>query len=294
MVYVKLKKVDMKKILVPLDFTDISEFGLQLASHVANHISAEITMLNYINPPTEGGFSTMGDITTSAELGENSAFTAALRKKNKEKMEQLASKYAAKSKAQFNPVVAIGRFQDGIDNFIHKNKIDLVIMGTSGESTFSEIFLGNHTEQVMRISNCPVLSVKQPIERFEPADMVLATDLHTGNSKEVKYFIEFSSWFNSKMHLVHIVKDEKKVDEETKNKLETYAKNHGFTNYECHILAGSDKEDAIKKFVKDKKIGMISVTTRAKGGLNNLFFGSLSEDLVKELDIPVLILTVNM
>ncbi len=284
----------MKKILVPLDFTDISEFGLQLASHVANHISAEIIMLNYINPPTEGGFSTMGDITTSAELGENSAFTAALRKKNKEKMEQLASKYAAKSKAQFNPVVAIGRFQDGIDDFIHKNKIDLVIMGTSGESTFSEIFLGNHTEQVMRISNCPVLSVKQPIERFEPADMVLATDLHTGNSKEVKYFIEFSSWFNSKMHLVHIVKDEKKVDEETKNKLETYAKNHGFTNYECHILAGSDKEDAIKKFVKDKKIGMISVTTRAKGGLNNLFFGSLSEDLVKELDIPVLILTVNM
>jgi len=284
----------MKKILVPLDFTDISEFGLQLAALVANHISAEITLLNYIIPPTEGGFSTMGDMSTSADIAEDSAFVAALRRKNKQNMEELASKYAAKSKAQFNPVVAIGKFQDGIDDYIHKNNIDLVIMGTSGESTFSEMFLGNHTEQVMRISNCPVLSVKQPIEHFEPTDMVLATDLHTGNSTEVKYFNEFASWFDSKIHLLHIVKDESKINQETNQALEEYAKSHNFLNYESHVIAGSSKEEVIKKFVKGKKVGMIAVTTRARSGLNNLFFGSLSEDLVKDLDVPVLVLTVNM
>lgn len=282
----------MKKILVPLDFTDISEFGLQLAAHIGNHIDLEITMLNYINPPTEGGFSSIGDITSEADLAEDHAFMAATVKRNRIRMEELASKYAAHSKAQFNPILQIGKL-DSIDEYIKENHIDLVVMGTSGESTFSEFFLGNHTEQVIRVSNCPVLSVKQPVEKFEPKEMVLATDLHTGNTVEMKYFAEFASWFNSKIHLLHVVKDEKHATSEKENEVNQFGQSHGLTNFDSHVLSGN-KEDVIKYFVKSHKVGMIGVTTRARGGLNNLFFGSLSEDLVKELDIPVLVLTVNM
>ena len=282
----------MKKILVPLDLTDISEFGLQLAAHISNHIDVEIIMLNYVNPPTEGGFSSIGDITSEAELAEDHAFLAATVKKNKQNMEELISKYAAHNKAQFKPVLQIGKFEN-INDYIKTNRIDLVVMGTSGESTFSEFFLGNHTEQVIRVSECPVLSVKQPVEKFEPSEMVMATDLHTGNDIEVNYFRELASWFNSKVHLLHVVKDEKQATIEKENEVDQYAKNHGLTNFASHVLSG-DKEEVIKYFVRSHKIGMIGITTRAKGGLNNLFFGSLSEDLVKELDIPVLVLTVNM
>lgn len=282
----------MKKLLVPLDFTDISEYGLQLAAQIGNHIEVEIIMLNYINPPTEGGFSSIGDITSEGELAEDQAFMAATVKKNRENMEELISKYAALSKAQFNPRLQIGKLEF-IDDYIKDNKIDLVVMGTSGESTFSEFFLGNHTEQVIRISQCPVLSVKDTVKKFEPRDMVLATDLHTGSKVEIAFIKEFASWFGSKIHLLHVVKDDKQVDKAKENEVKKYADEHSLEHYETHVLAG-DKEDVIVNFVKRNKIGMVAVTTRARRGLNNLFFGSLSEDLVKEMDIPVLVLTVNM
>ena len=50
----------MKKILVPYDFSPVSEHALDLACQIADKVSSEIMLLNVIEHPTADSFKTMG------------------------------------------------------------------------------------------------------------------------------------------------------------------------------------------------------------------------------------------
>ena len=284
----------MLKILVPLDLSEISLYGLNLAFNISKRIDSHIILLNYVTPPEDKTFTATGE--ASKKVGQEAdRFTLELAKKNKSRMEALVSEYSDnKSQTKFSIRVEIDFFEDAIDDFIKANNVDLVVMGTSGESTFKEIFLGNHTEKVIRISNCPVLSVKEPVKDFNPDQMVLATDLSTESKVEIDFFKRFAGWFQSKMHILHIVSKEKDINDKLKQDLDNYAHQHQFTDYQIHIKSGSKKDAVIKNFADEIKAGLLGVTTHARSGLSNLFLGSLSEDLTKEAERPVLVLTIKM
>lgn len=276
----------MNRILVPTDLSDIANFGLDTAIGLAKKIDAQIFLLNAITPIYGSNFSAMG-IANASTVSEETRYVMELHKRNEARLAKIAKEKSTHG-VLITTSVQVKGMQEAIHDFIDEHNIDLVVMGTSGESTFTEYFIGNHTEQVIRISQCPVLAVKQSRPNLEINNVVLATDLNPEAYEGVTHIKKFSSYFSPSVHVLHVMKDQEDSEAEVISKLESFAHRHHFSNYSLHAVYADNEREGILTFAKEKGADLIAVITHGRTGLANLIFGSISESLVKAANIPVL------
>jgi nucleotide-binding universal stress UspA family protein len=276
----------MNRILVPTDFSDIANFGIETAIPLAKKMDAQIFLVNFIAPVRGANLNATGAV-SGAGISEEARFLMELHKKNEERLSDIAKELSL-NELHVTTSVLIKELQSGISDFIDKYEIDLVVAGTSGESTLTEFFVGNHTEQIIRISHCPVLAVKQSHPNLVIKNIVLATDLNPDAFEGVTHIKRFSSYFNAHLHILHVMTDKGTSHAEVTSKLDSFAHRHHFANFSLHCVYASGETEGIFKFAKEKKADLIAVITHGRTGLANLIQGSISEDLVKQANIPVL------
>ncbi|WP_428324400.1 universal stress protein [Nitrosopumilus sp.] len=141
--------IKTKKILVPLDGSNNSIRGLDMAIHLARQSHGTITALTVKSVPGIYAIHPLGflDFNSMKEV--------------KKTLED------AKIRAAKKGIKLIGKSLTGdpgydISRFLNnsKNKIDLVVIGARGRSSAKEIFLGSVSNYVLHKSKKPVLIVK--------------------------------------------------------------------------------------------------------------------------------------
>ena len=275
-------------ILVLTDFSDIAERGLKEAVSLASQFgNAEIFLLNTELGPEGTDFTATGDLYYKDDPEED-AFMVALIRKNKGLLQNLQQKFQGNG-VSIKPYLEVGPMQKIVDNFLDKHKIDLVVMGTSGENTMQEYFVGNHTEQVIKVANVPVLSVKTTDKASTANTILVATDMHDHAYPGLAHIRKIGEKLNASLHLVHVTKND--VDGHMK-KLDRYAKEHNLRNYTPAVIEDNDTEDGIKRYAAKIGADMIAVVTHGRTGLSSLLSHSVAHDIIREASVPVL--TVNM
>ncbi len=276
----------MEKILVPTDLSPIAEKGLELAVEVAKRSGAIISLINFTKHPFGKTFTATGDITLKADP-EQERYTIDLIRANQAKLEELAAKYQAEG-VEIEYGIIDDELKNGVDDYLNKELIDLVVMGTSGEENAEEVFTGNHTEQVIKISSCPVLSVR---DGFYPEDLrriVLAVNKIEKDFALVSLntLRQLAESFDSHIYMVHVRDSEEPVQE-----LESYfremATNAAFEKYSIHIMDATDQAEAVIGFARQNSAGLIAVIKNSKDGIFRIFSNRFSNRLVKEVGRPV-------
>lgn len=278
----------MERILVLTDFSKIANKGLETAVHLAKQLdSAEISLLNTELSTSGRRLAYTGDITKQLDPEED-RYMIELIKTNQQRLRKLSETYEQEG-VRIQPFIEIGPMQEIVDEFLEKRRIDLVVMGTSGESNFEEYFVGNHTEQVIRVADVPVLSVKMSDVLSDYRKIVLATDMSKHAARGLPRVNALASSLGASLHLVNVTdKDPAKV----KAEIEQYASSNGLSNYSVVVVKDSDTEEGIKKYATEIGADMIAVITHGREGLRALVSHSVAEEVIKEASVPVL--TVNM
>jgi len=146
---IPMNKMNLKKILVPLDGSKNSIRGLEHAISLAKLADASIvgTHVSYVP----------GNLANPRQGFINQELV----KEAKDHLDT-AKKQCAESNIEFTSEIISGIPSTGIVNFAHdvKNKINLIVMGTRGLSSAKEAFLGSVSHHVVHKSNIPVLLVK--------------------------------------------------------------------------------------------------------------------------------------
>jgi nucleotide-binding universal stress UspA family protein len=278
----------MERILVLTDFSDIATKGLEAAVRLARQQGgAEIILLNTERSTSGREFSASGDVMQHLN-NEDDRFMIELIRHNKDRLRKQAAAFETEGIA-IQPYIEIGDMQTIVDHFLKSHKVELVVMGTSGQNTMEEYFVGNHTEQVVRVSNVPVLSVKANDHNLDFRNIVLATDMNRKADRSVEHIKLLAKKLQAKLHLVHVTGSKL---EKAQAELEEYARNHAFENYTVSVIGDKDTEDGIKKYAAKVGADMIAVITHGRDGLSALLSHSVSEDVIREASVPVL--TLNM
>lgn len=278
----------MERILVLTDFSDIANKGLETAVRLGRQLgNAEIFLLNTELSTSGRRMAVTGDLTKQTDF-EDDRYMIELIRVNKKRLAQQAEAYEAAG-VRIQPYMEIGPMQDIVDDFLEKHKIDLIVMGTSGESTFEEYFVGNHTEQVIRVADVPVLSVKLSDHALDFNTIVLASDMNEKASHGLRHVQVLADTLGARVHLVHVTGS---ASDKTRSKLENYAADYGVGNYTLAVIEDNDTEDGIKRYAAEVGADMIAVITHGREGLGALLSHSVSQDVIKEASVPVL--TVNM
>lgn len=278
----------MKRIVTPINFSDLSEYGLQLALKIAQRLNAKIYLLNIIYPPQGTTFSAYGDV-NKLPRNEQDRFTVELVRKNLQRMEALKEKYGSYN-IDIEPGIEFGNLKNGIDQFIVNNNIDFVVMGANSSENFVEHFVGNDTEKVIRVSKCPVITVKQKKKDFHPENIVVPLDVENELYEGLDKIIEFNKAMQAKTHLLHILNSSGLSTEESLQRLNKVAEKFNIPNYSLNTIDEKNAVQGIQGFSKRINADMIAMITHGRKGLKNLVFGSMVEELNKENELPMLII----
>ena len=148
----------IKKVLVPIDFSDYSKNSLRYAVNFAKQFDAEIYLIYVVEPVIYPPDFSMGQIaipSVNAEWDERA----------KEELENLA-KTEIPEGVNVKTILKNGKpFLEIIDTASEEN-IDLIIIATHGHSGVEHILFGSTAEKVVRKAPCPVLTLREPIKGF--------------------------------------------------------------------------------------------------------------------------------
>lgn len=141
-----------KSILCPVDFSKHSERALSYGLDLAALTGAHLTIMTSVDPFLDAASSAAGH-------GE------ALTRQTQDEIQSLLTRIRAdRGQLREAPSIAVvtGNAADEILKHIDECNVDIVVMGTQGQSATKRMVFGSTTEKVLRDSKVPVLAVPRP------------------------------------------------------------------------------------------------------------------------------------
>jgi len=143
----------VKKILVPVDFSDCSLFALRYAVNLATQVNGNLLMVHVAS-----------SLLTPPEMEyvhvDLKKFRAELEKHATAKLTAIAEKEIPAG-VPISPVVRHGTPWEEITQTAKDRQADLIVIGTRGHSGIRHLLLGSTAEKVVRFAGCPVLVVRE-------------------------------------------------------------------------------------------------------------------------------------
>jgi universal stress protein A len=146
--------IDLKRILVPTDFSPTSEAALRYGIALARAFNARLSLLHIPEHPGE-----------AAEAEYPIGIYEMMKNAANERLGGLLTKEQAHDlKPEYT--MRIGNAAHEIVRFAAERNIDLIVMGTHGREGVARVLVGSVAETVVRRAPCPVLTVHNPEHEF--------------------------------------------------------------------------------------------------------------------------------
>jgi len=153
---------NIKKVLVPIDFSDYSKSSLRYSVNFVRCFKADLILIYVIEPVIYPPDFSMGQIAVPAVDAE-------IDKRAYEELNKLA-KTEVPADMNVRTIIKTGKpFVEIIETAAEEN-IDLIIIATHGRSGVEHILFGSTADKVIRKAPCPVLTVRDPIKGFSIKD----------------------------------------------------------------------------------------------------------------------------
>ncbi len=149
----------IKKVLVPIDFSDYSKSALKYAVNFAKSFNADIILVYVVEPVIYPPDFSMGQI---AMPSINSEWDD----RAKDELQKLAKNEITDIK-NTKTIIKTGKPFVEIVETAKEENVDLIIIATHGRSGVEHILFGSTAEKVVRKAPCPVLTLREPIKGFD-------------------------------------------------------------------------------------------------------------------------------
>lgn len=267
----------MKTIIVPLDFSDESLNGLNLALILADKTGADIQMIHVIekNSDTSNGL---------AEIEHQKA---------KIKFEELINTYKGKRKLKsgLGFIIKEGKIFREVTNLAETYDEAIIVLSTHGKSGFEELFIGGNAYKITSHSSNPVMTIRKSKLSSGIDKIVLPLDASFQTREKVPFTVELAKIFNSEIHLItvrgsHLNSIEKKLLTYSEQ-VAAYLEKHKI-KYTVEHLHGANLTDLTIDYARKVNADLISIMTEQEESVSNLLLGNYAHQMINKSNIPVL------
>ncbi|MCE3229317.1 MAG: hypothetical protein K0S32_3868 [Bacteroidetes bacterium] len=272
----------MKTILVPTDFSAISDNAINYAAELAKVSDAKLLLFHVYHVPV---------ITTDVpviipsleELGEDCM--VGLRKIENEIYNTHGTGMQVECRCECGLVV------DEIEELLKKEKIDLIVMGMHGAGYLSEKLIGSVTTAAIRKVKKPILAIA-PDVKFRPIkNIAFACDYKEINNKDVLTPLkEFAAIFNAHISVVNVVRETAELVPNTEQAIAGVKLEHSLegTEHSFHYTENSDVIEGINHFVDQNHSDMVVMIPRMHNVIRNIFMEPQTKRMAFHTHVPLL------
>ena len=273
----------MKKILVPTDFSEISENATNYAIELARFINAQVILFHVYQIPL-----------VNADVIMMMPAIDEFEEEAKENMERLVNKihinYGDNVVIKYK--VTAGFVIDGVRDFAKENNIDLIVMGMHGGGYLTEKLIGSVTTSLLREADCSVLAIDQKV-KFKPLDkIVLACDCKHINTSILSPLKEIAKPFNAHINILNVVSSTETIPENMERAMSGLNLDDAFSNvpHSFHYCTNDDVVNGINDYVAKSQINMVVMIPRKHSTIKKLFNEPNTKRLAFHTNVPLLAL----
>lgn len=277
-----------KKILLPTDFSENSINAIHYALDMYKHDTCQFYVLNAFSMPSYDVDSLQMlnfdiNIFTARKKEINNDLIILVKKIIKDKKIDGVHSFETVAIAE-TPLFAIKKAIEDYD-------IDLVIMGTKGETGSQNIMYGSLAIQVMEKSrNCPVLVVPENANFNNLNEIVFSTSYKTHfKRRELQYLNEIAERSSASIRILHVANEDKLSENQIRHK---NMLNECFEDviHTFHSMKNVDKLKAIDYFVEDRGSDLIAFINKKHNFFENMFNRPLVKSITYQTKVPVLVM----
>ncbi|TDO73081.1 nucleotide-binding universal stress UspA family protein [Flavobacterium chryseum] len=277
----------MKKILVPTDFSEAATNAFVHALEFAKIVNAELILLHTFEIPVyDSQFfpENYASIYSSIELSKFEVFKDEIPKLRTIAMER-----------NLEDIVIKHRLMDGdliynLKNAVEEDKIDFVIMGTTGVSDWTKFFLGSNTSSVISGVEVPVLCVPIDAKCKKIKTIGFTTRYREKDKKELRKVLQIAQKTGAKVKSLYVKNSHSDVADITIKEWEVEFAND---NVEFLVLPSDNVKETIIDFILYKDIDVLTTITHKKSFFESLFDSSFTQKIAKQVSVPVLVMHEN-
>lgn len=274
----------VKKILFPTDFSDCARHALDYAVMIAQKYQASLDLL-YVD---EASY-LMNPVNLDLQ-GDFSYVTEEIRKAVEEKMRDWVRLFPREIPVRV--AIEMGKPHLEIVETAKKHGSDLIMMGTHGRND-ANYFLGSNAERVVRLSSCPVLTIRQAGKKESFKKILFPVDYSELCKFVCPQVIELAREFGAELHFLHVsvsyTHETRAFADEEFKKFFSDIDLSGITYFKDSYGAFVENT-GIVEYAQIQDIDLIAIGTHGRTGLKRLIMGSVTEEVVNTSLIPVLTL----
>lgn len=273
----------MKKIIVPVDFSEYSENALKTASFLAKKQDAEIIVVHMLELSN-------ALINQSENFSQQQAVFY-LKLAEKRFTDFLDKDYLKDIKVR--PIVKHYKIFSELNELAKEEKADLIVMGSHGVTGLKEMFVGSNTEKVVRNSSVPVLVTKGVSITDDFKTAVFACDFSNEDVQPYLKAKKMLASLDTDLHLLHVNTPYAKFKStrEKQEKVASFLKDaEGDLRSINDVVYVSDYtvEEGILEYANLNGIDLIVMATHGRKGLSHFLEGSIAEDVANHSTLPVM------
>ncbi len=270
------------KILVPIDFSDQSMLALGQALNLAKMKNSDIVLLSVVKEQS---------IMQSLFIDDKSD---ELKKRVKEKLDSICLDYAKEYSVNIETMVSKGKIYAKINEVSEMISADLIVMGTNGSQGKSSTIIGSNAEKVVRLSKCPVITIKGKSHRDGCENIILPLDLEKETKEKVTYALEYARYWNATIRVVSVVlRDNQEIRERLNknlNQVESFINKAG-VKCTAELIEGEKKQtlgDFVFEYGKRFKADLIIIMTKKEELSLSNNISVTARYIINNSEIPVM------
>lgn len=281
----------MKKILFPTDFSDTANNAFLYTLHLAKLYNAEVFITHIydkkvISTLYGGQPELVATIYVDVELDEFEYF-----KEESKKLRMIAEENNL-SDVKLNFIFKSGSLVSTLGKIIEKEKINLVVMGTSGATNFEKKLWGSNTMNALRSLDIPILSIPKKAIFKRVKNIGFASALKDSDKPILANLLNFYDDNNLIIRVLYVIKNDKNIEVEEQlidKKIASWESE--FRNEKLIFIKkiSDSVTKGIYQLIFDENIDIVVIAKRDLSFIDSLFTHSLSEDLAKKMDFPLLV-----
>lgn len=271
----------MKKILIPVDFSDLARHAFELGKQLQSELKAELHFVHIVTLPSHIL------LTPDGELFDDDEMDITQLQLEHAQAERKLTAWIDDVQANVVNKVLYGHVNETLLHYAQKIKADMVLMGTHGAFGMRELLNGSHAEYLAMHADMPILSLKgEAGKRIEK--MVLAADFTAIMPKNIDLLLALRKALQAQLYLLQIQKPGKRKREvEIQERMSAFAEVNGLEDVAYAIFPADDLEEGIVRFAANNNIDLIAIGSMQRTGLNKLINGCISADLVNHVQKPI-------
>ncbi len=274
--------LNTNKILIPIDFSKTSMRAIKHGAFIAKLTRGEVLLLH-----VQKKSDLIDIILPILKVKDISVVTEFLEGKLERLAEEIAKEYGIK----VVPMVSTGNITSEIVHIAEENKVGMIIMGTQGSDSTSDLFLGSNAYRLITKSSIPVMTVRTDAPKVGYTNILLPIDTSAHSRQKVTAALQIASKFGSNVHVLGILgKNEDEHEFKLKVILPQIQKLAKAKKLVCTTEIAKTDNRAKRTLAHAKRINadLIICMRDETNELSKFILGTYAHQLLNDSKVPVL------